>query len=319
MGNLVSSIENATTLKTNFDNEKKSQDAALSLANGDVAVKQKLTVAGTSTFNDDIILANGKKLNGIDVATLSTNIGTLEKSVSGMNNAVSGDFTGKAISGASAVTASGAGTFGSVTTTGVGSFGSVKTSDVDINGNITSSTGKSFITTADATGIRFTNGLPVTDAKYAYQTIDTATGNVTIAPGGTGKTLTVGGGTNKVTISDGGITATSVNPGAGLYTGWYSYYITPSQVKYGTTTLTKDSLTVPAVTASGAVTAGSVTNSGALTNTGALKIGGNKWLINEVVSSDATKGTRLCFGAEDSAGKATYWTCMNKDGNLERF
>jgi hypothetical protein len=73
------------------------------------------------------------------------------------------------------------------------------------------------------------------------------------------------------------------------------------------------------VTASGAVIAGSVTNSGALTNTGALKIGGNKWLINEVVSTDALKGTRLCFGAEDSAGKATYWTCMNKDGNLERF
>lgn len=319
MGNLVSSIENATTLKTNFDNEKKSQDAALSLANGDLAVKQKLTVAGTSTFNDDITLATGKKLNGIDVATLSTNIGTLETSIKGMNNAVSGDFTGKAISGASAVTASGAGTFGSVTTTGAGSFGSVKTSDVDINGNITSSAGKSFITTADATGIRFTNGLPVTDAKYAYQTIDTATGDITIAPG-TGKKVSVGGGSNKVTMFDGVITASSVNPGSGLYTGWYSYYITPNQVKYGTTTtLNKDSLTVPAVIASGAVTAGSVTNSGALTNTGALKIGGNKWLINEVVSSDATKGTRLCFGAEDSAGKATYWTCMNKDGNLERF
>ena len=318
MGNIVSSIETASTLKSTFDSEKKTQDTALNLANGDTAVKQKLTVAGTSTFNDDITLAAGKKLNGIDVATLSTNIGTLETSVKGMNTAISGDFTGKSITGATAVTASGAGTFGSVTSTGAGTFGSVKTSNIDINGNITSSTGKSFITTADATGIKFTNGLPTTDAKHAYQTIDTETGDITIAPG-TGKKVSVGGGSNKVTMFDGVITASSINPGSGLYTGWYSYYITPSQVKYGTTTLNKDSLTVPAVIASGAVTAGSVTNSGALTNTGALKIGTSKWLINEVVSSDATKGTRLCFGAEDSTGKATYWTCMNKDGNLEKF
>lgn len=317
MGNLVSSIETASTLKTTFDNEKKTQDTALNLANGDTAVKQKLTVAGTSTFNDDITLAAGKKLNGIDVTTLSTNIGTLEKSVSGMNTAISGDFTGKAITGATAVTASGAGTFGSVTTTGAGTYGSLKTSDIDINGNILSSSGKSFITTADATGIKFTNGLPATDAKYAYQTIDTASGDITIAPG-TGKKVSVGGGANKVSIFDGTVVANAINPGSGLYTGWSNYYITPSQVKYGTTTtLTKDLLTVPAVTASGAVTAGSVTNSGALTNTGALKIGTSKWLINEVV--DTAKGTRLCFGTEDTAGKATYWTCMNNQGNLEKF
>ena len=317
MGNLVSSIETASTLKTTFDNEKKTQETALNLANGDTAVKQKLTVAGTSTFNDDITLATGKKLNGIDVAKLSTNIGTLETSVKGMNTAISGDFTGKSITGATAVTASGSGTFGSVTSTGAGAFGSVKTSNIDINGNITSTAGKSFITTADATGIKFTNGLPVTDAKYAYQTIDTETGDITIAPG-TGKRITLGGGANKVSINDGTIVANAINPGAGLYTGWLNYYITPSQVKYGTTTtLTKDSLTVPAVTASGVITSGSHVNNGALTNTGALKIGTSKWLINEVV--DTAKGTRLCFGSEDSAGKATYWTCMNNQGNLEKF
>ena len=85
-----------------------------------------------------LFVDNDKKLNGIDVASLNTNLGALETSVKGMNSAVSGDFAGKAISGATAVTASGAGTFGSVTSTGLGTYGSLKTSDIDINGNITS-------------------------------------------------------------------------------------------------------------------------------------------------------------------------------------
>lgn len=312
MGNIVSSIETASTLKSTFDSEKKTQDTALNLANGDVTVKQKLTVAGTSTFNDDITLAAGKKLNGIDVTTLSTNIGTLEKSVSGMNTAISGDFTGKSITGATAVTASGAGTFGSVTSTGAGAFGSVKTSNIDINGNITSSTGKSFITTADTTGIKFTNGLPATDAKYAYQTIETDTGDINIY----GKKVYVGTG-NKVLMKDGNIEAKQLYVESGLKDYFGTTYLTASQVKYGKTVLNADSLTVPAVTASGVITSGSHVNNGALTNTGALKIGTSKWLINEVV--DATKGTRLCFGSEDTTGKATYWTCMNNQGNLEKF
>jgi hypothetical protein len=316
MGNIISSVNDAATLKTTYDTDKVARDVASTLApNGDTTINKALTVTGKSTFNDDITLATGKKLNGIDVANLSTNLGALETSVKGMNSAVSGDFTGKAISGATTVTASGAGTFGSVTSTGLGTYGSLKTSDIDINGNITSSTGKSYITTADATGIRFSNGLPVTDAKYAYQTIDSATGDINIMPGGTGKRVTIG----KVNMVDGLITANAINPGNGLRDGWATFYVTPSQVKYGSTVLNSSSLTVPAVTASGLITSGSHVNNGALTNTGALKLGTNKWLINEVVSTDAAKGTRLCFGAEDSTGKATYWTCMNKDGNLERF
>jgi len=320
MGNIISSVNDAATLKTTYDSDKVARDVATTLApNGDTTINKALTVTGKSTFNDDITLATGKKLNGIDVANLNTNLGALETSVKGMNSAVSGDFAGKEITGATAVTASGAGTFGSVTSTGLGTYGSLKTSDIDINGNITSSTGKSFITTADATGIRFSNGLPVTDAKYAYQSIDTATGDISIIPG-TGRRVSIGGGNNKVSMLDGNISGNQLYVNVGLKDVFGQTYLSASQVKYGSTmTLNKDSLTVPAVTASGAVTAGSVTNNGALTNTGALKLGSNKWLINEVVSTDAAKGTRLCFGAEDSAGKATYWTCMNKDGNLERF
>jgi hypothetical protein len=188
----------------------------------------------------------------------------------------------------------------------------VKTSDIDINGNIISSSGKSFITTADATGIKFTNGLPVTDAKHAFQSIDSATGDINFNPGGTGKRLIINGsGTNKVTIADGLVSAGMVNAGSGLRDIWGTLYVTPIQVKYGKTILNSDSLTVSTVTA------GSVNNSGALTNAGALKLGTNKWLINEVV--DATKGTRLCFGSEDGTGRQVYWTCLNNAGNLERF
>jgi hypothetical protein len=322
MGNIITSVNDAATLKATYDTDKAARDTASTLSpNGDTTINKALTVTGKSTFNDDITLATGKKLNGIDVAGLSTNLSTLEKSVSGMNSAVSGDFAGKAITGATNVTASGAGTFGSVTSTGLGTYGSLKTSDIDINGNITSSTGKSFITTADATGIRFSNGLPVTDAKYAYQTIDTATGEINIMPGA-GKKVTIGtGGSGKrVTITDGNMTANQLYVDTGLKDYFGTTYLTASELKFGNTmTLTKNLLTVPAVTTTGAVTSGSHVNNGALTNTGALKLGTNKWLINEVVSTDATKGTRLCFGSEDSTGKATYWTCMNKDGNLEKF
>ena len=329
MGNLIGVIDSAATLTTNLNNNVALQNTALNLLNGDTAVKQKLTVTGTSTFNDDITLATGKKLNGIDVATLSTNLGTLQTTVTGMNTAVSGDFTGKAITGATAVTASGAGTFGSVTTTGAGTYGSLKTSDIDINGNILSSTGKSFITTADATGIKFTNGLPVTDTKHAYQSIDSASGDILIASG-TGKKVVIGA-TNsllssdpndKVTIQNGDmrvkdLQANKLKVGM-ILNNWDNTLLDGTSLKFDkTTSLTKDLLTVPAVTASGVITSGSHVNNGALTNTGALKIGTSKWLINEV--ADATKGTRLCFGAEDTTGKATYWTCMNKDGNLERF
>lgn len=301
MGNIISSNDNGAALKIAYDASKVVDDTALSLANGDTTVKQKLIVTGTSTFNDDITLATGKKINGIDVGTLNTNVTTLQSNVQGMNSAVSGDFTGKSIIGVNAVTAS-----------GMGTFGSVKTSDIDINGNIISSSGKSFITTADATGIKFTNGLPVTDAKHAFQSIDSATGDINFNPGGTGKRLIVNGsGINKVTIADGLVSAGMVNAGSGLRDIWGTFYVTPTQVKYGKTILNSDSLTVSTVTA------GSVNNSGVLTNTGALKLGTNKWLINEVV--DATKGTRLCFGSEDGTGRQVYWTCLNNAGNLERF
>jgi hypothetical protein len=320
MGNLISSTEASTALKTAYDAGKVVNDTALNLANGDTVVKQKLTVTGTSTFNDDITLATGKKINGIDVGTLNTNITTLQTNVSGMNAAVSGDFTGKSISGVSDMTASGAGT-----------FGSVKTSNIDINGNITSTSGKSYITSDAAAGLKFTNGLPSTDAKHAFQTMDAATGNVTIFSKGR---VTVGGeGVGRVTIngSNGEVSLRGVTLGVdgSIKNFLGGTILTPSLLQFGKTTVDSSSISAANITsvnnvfAKNLITSGGITNTGPITNTGdvvnsgALKLGTNKWLINEVV--DTTKGTRLCFGSEDSTGRQVYWTCMNNQGNLEKF
>ena len=309
MGNIVGGLDTSASLKTSFDSDKSLRDTSLDLTGGDTSVKKNLIVNGTSNFKDNITLLAGKTINGIDVGTLSTNLGTLQTSVTGMGSAVSGDFAGKAI-----------------TTTGLGTFGSVKTSDIDLNGNITSTTGKNFVIADSTIGLKITNGLAATNSNYVYQSFDPA-GTITLG----GKSVTIGtgaGASGKVAMNNGIITAGSLTIGSGISDFGGYKFITPSQVKYGTTTLLNDtSLTVPTITTTGLVTSkgiantgdlsntGNLTNTGALNNTGALKLG-SKWLINEVV--DATKGTRLCFGSEN-AGVQTYWTCMNNVGNLERF
>ena len=333
MGNILSAGDQVTTLKSTYDTEKVTHDKSLDLSNGDTVVKQKLTVTGTSAFNDDITLATGKKINGIDVATLNANLGTLQTSVSGMGTAVSGDFTGKAITGTSSVTSAGIGNFaGGVTSAGPGTFNSLTTTNIDINGNITSSAGKKYITSDTASGLKFTNGLASTDANYNYQSFDAASGDINIY---CNKNVTIGNnnGTpmSKVNMVNGNVTCNSLK--VNLYgikdiTG--KTFLSPSTLDFGgTTILNATSLAVPTITTTGLVTSkgltntgaitntGDLSNTGALNNTGALKIGTSKWLINEVV--DATKGTRLCFGAENASGVATYWTCMNNVGNLERF
>jgi hypothetical protein len=319
MGNIISSTDNSASLKTTYDSDKVARDTALNLANGDTTVKQKLIVTGTSTFNDDITLSAGKKINGIDVASLNTNIGTLQTTVAGMNSAVSGDFSNKAISGATSVTVSGAGT-----------FASVKTSNIDINGNITSTTGKSFITADAASGVKMTNGLASSDPLYAYQSISN-TGDINIRPS-TGKQVSFGSinivnnsingigvlNTTGSITSGGTVTAKSLSSDTGLdITGALSSVsfngtkvLGPYNITYGNTVLNSSSINVPAVTTA------SVTNSGALVNTGALKLGTNKWLINEV--KDAQGTARLCFGTEVN-GTEQYFSCMDKTGDLVKY
>lgn len=317
MGNLISSVDATSELKTVYDASKVVNDTALNLANGDTVVKQKLTVTGTSTFNDDITLATGKKINGIDVGSLNTNVTTLQTNVSGMNAAVSGDFTGKSITGVADMTASGAGT-----------FGSVKTSNIDINGNITSTSGKSFIT-GDGAGLKLTNGLPSTDRKYIYQTLD-ANGNIEIVTKGK---VTVGDGVGTVTINgssgDISLRGVTLTPDGNIKNSFGIPILSGSKLQFGKTIVSDVSVTAPYIFSTNSVNARTVTTSEGITNTGpikntgdvvnsgALKLGTNKWLINEVV--DANKGTRLCFGSEDGNGRQVYWTCMNNQGNLEKF
>lgn len=318
MGNLISLGDASTELKTAYDAGKIVNDTALDLTSGDTLVKQKLTVTGTSSFNDDITLAAGKKINGIDVGSLNTNITTLQSNVTDMNAAVSGDFTGKSITGVTDVTASGAGT-----------FGSVKTSNIDINGNITSTSGKSFITGDTATGLKLTNGLPSTDRRYIYQTLD-ANGNIDIFTKGK---VTIGEGLGSVTINGGSsdisLRNLSLATDGVIKTSLGIPILTGSKLQYGKTTVSDSSVVAPYLisansvnaktlsTSEGITNTGAIKNTGDVVNSGALKLGTNKWLINEVV--DANKGTRLCFGSEDGNGRQVYWTCMNNAGNLERF
>jgi hypothetical protein len=318
MGNLISSVDNTSALQTAYDAGKVVNDRALDLTNGDTMVKQKLTVTGTSSFNDDITLAAGKKINGIDVGSLNTNITTLQSNVSNMNAAVSGDFTGKSITGVTDVTASGTGT-----------FSSVKTSNIDINGNITSTSGTSFITGDTSKGLKLTNGLPSTDRRHIYQTLD-ANGNIDIFTKGK---VTVGEGMGAVTIngstSDISLRNLTLASDGVIKTFSGTPILTGSKLQFNKTIISEASVIGPYIisqnsvnaktlsTSEGITNTGTIKNTGDVVNSGALKLGTNKWLINEVV--DTNKGTRLCFGSEDGNGRQVYWTCMNNQGNLERF
>ena len=344
MGNMISSADNSATLKTTYDSDKVARDTAINLANGDLAVKQKLTVTGLSTFNDDITLATGKKVNGVDVAALNTNFGTLQTTVNGaVAGAVSGDFATKDINARS------------LTTSGAGNFGSLRTSNIDINGNITSTTGKSYITADTTTGVKVTNGLPSTDPLYAYQTISN-TGDINIRVAN-GKQISFGSinivnnslngigvlNTTGAITSGGYLTGNGLNLNSDFSAGNLSlpalYFdtnkvLSSSEIKFGANTiLNTTSLTVPTVTTTGRITSGggitntgtlsntgTLTNTGAIVNTGALKLGTNKWMINEVIDATKSSGApRLCFGSENATGATTYFACINNSGNLERF
>lgn len=380
--------------------------ASLDLANGNTKIKKTLTVDGVSTFNDNITLLNGKKINSLsfdannniildsgkkinslsfdannnivldtDKTINSVDISALKKSVDGMAGAASGTYGTTAVSAAS------------FSSTGAGTFGSIKTSDIDINGDITSTTGKSFVIGSTTNGLTLSNGQPSTATGYGKMTIDATTGNFNM-----NKKLTVGTSTANVEINPTGnvvltgdlnvnkinaftdisigsaanpisgrlirptimgarvlidasnnmnpntVTATGIiNANAGL-TVPTGQTLTASGnsnlstltatgkitanggIDVGTTTAPKDLVVSGNTTHTGTTTlTGATTATARLSATGGFDIGSGKWLIEENVSTDVNKGTRLCFGKIDAQNNKTFFTCMNSQGNLEVF
>ena len=313
MGNIITNTSSLTT--------------SLDLADGNAKVKKDLKGVGKSTFTGDstfdglINVTNGK-FNNVDIPLLDGAVTKLKTDLTSLNTTIdsvkAGSFEGKAISGATDVTASGTGT-----------FKTIKTTDIDINGDILSSSGKKYIVSNETSGLSMTNGL--SDSKANANAFNLkADGNIQV-------TSAVG---KSVMIND-MIFSKTENP---LSRGTYFNTLTGSGLinienlnakKVKTASLTVDSestftgqiianggVKASAITSTGLVTANGGISTSTLTATGDLNtknvvIGTNKWVIEEV--ADANKGTRLCFGKADAQGVKTYWTCMNNTGNLEMY
>lgn len=320
MGNTISA---ATLTNTSLD-----------LANGDTKVKKNLEVVGVSTFtgkstfNGDLSVTNGK-FNNIDVPTLSTDVSTLKTNVTSLQTTVTnvstGSFTGKAISGATDVTA-----------TGTGQFNAVKTNNIDINGEIQSTTGKKYVTSS-TTGLSFTNG--IASGQPANATINLKSDGGIELTHGTGKSIDIGknsdGSAALLECKTGILGSINAN---GFLTVSNTLRANDRLFVSGDSTLVgsvaaNGGIVVPqgkTLTANGGITSSTLTVNNATTLTGAVTaagdlnaknviIGTNKWLIEETV--DANKGTRLCFGKVDTqaTGGKRFYTCMNNSGNLELF
>lgn len=281
--------------------------------NGDTNITKKLNVTGVSTFNDNITLVNGKKINNVlsfdansnvvidtgkKINSLSfdannnvvldtgktinsVDINALKTTVDGMAGAAGGTFN--------AISAS------SVSATGAGSFGSIKTTNIDINGDITSTTGKSYVLGSATNGLTLTNGQSSTGTTYGNIIIDATTGNISMnkplkvgAPSGTGATQT--------TLSNDGLSADVIKLGQSngavqrvMQDGRVFRNILDTSDNLNVTSVTTSSnitmnggnlqvkagtTTLGATTATGLITAnGGITSSGALTVTGATTLG----------------------------------------------
>ena len=309
MGNTITS--SAETIK------------ALDLLNGDTKIKQKLTVVGTSaftgdsTFSGNLNVTNGK-VNDVNIPTLGTDVTTLKTDVSTlkttMTDVSAGSFTGKAISGATDVTA-----------TGTGTFNSVKTNAIDINGDITSTTGGKYILGNGTAGLFLTNGQPTTKAEVLLN----KDGSVEIKPS-SGKIVKVNdiefskvaipGTTNFLNnltsnglISAGGVTTTGQITSAGRITANGGLIVanaltvatgslltanggiqTSSISVTGASTLTGATTATGALTANGGLTAstlsvtGASTHTGATTATGLITANGGLTASTLTVSGDST-------------------------------
>jgi hypothetical protein len=301
MGNTITS--SAETVKS------------LDLANGDTKVKQKLTVVGTSeftgdsTFNGNLSVTNGK-VNNVNIPTLGTDVATLKTDLTDLKTTVSsvstGSFTGKAISGATDVTA-----------TGTGTFNSVKTNAIDINGDITSTTGGKYILGNGTTGLFLTNGQTATKAEVLLN----KDGSVDIKPS-VGKMVKI----NDIEFTKTKIPFTEIFLSnlttSGLITA--SGFTTAGQVNAtglinanGGLTSTgminaNGGITVPTgktLTANGGVTASALTVNGATTATGALTANGGLTASALTVSGASTlTGATTATGAVTANGGLTAST-----------
>lgn len=290
MGNIITNTSSLTT--------------ALDLADGnakikkDLAVVGKSTFTGDSTFNGNLSVTNGK-VNDVNIPTLGTDVSTLKTDVKELKTTVTnvsaGSFTGKAISGATDVTA-----------TGTGTFNSVKTNAIDINGDITSTTGGKYILGNGTTGLFLTNGQPTTKAEVLLN----KDGSVEIKPS-SGKIVKVNdiefskvqipGTTNFLNtmtanglISVGGISNTGAMTATGRITA-----------NGGVTT---NGLTVSSgsiLQANGGINASSISVSGTTTSTGALTANGG-----------ITASTLSVTGASTLTGATTATGALTANGGL---
>lgn len=337
MGNIITNTSSLTT--------------SLDLADGNAKVKKDLSVVGKSTFtgdstfNGNFSVTNGK-FNNVNVPTLDTDVAKLKTDMTTVNTTLTsvsaGSFTGKAISGATDVTA-----------TGTGTFNSVKTSNIDINGDITSTTGKSYIkgiTSGTSSSLSLTNGMPSGNAANAQ--VNLQSDGVIQLTHGTGKSINLGstikvvnnalqgvgvfettgmmtaggkltgnrGATISGVIDNTGYDLNQTAPLAKFYDIETQNIITSTgQIKAngGITVPTGKSVITDGLTVNGTSSHTGVSTFSEDLNAKNIVIGTNKWVIEEV--SDANKGKRLCFGKANAQGVKTYWTCMNDTGNLELF
>jgi hypothetical protein len=306
-----------------------STNASLDLANGNTKVKKDLevvgisTFTGKSTFNGDLSVTNGK-FNNIDVPTLSTDVNTLKTNVSSLQTTVTnvstGSFTGKAISGATDVTAS-----------GTGQFNAVKTNNIDINGEFESTTGKKYITTSSTTGLFFTNGISDAAAKSSINL--KTDGGIEITPA-TGKSLLVGrtattgnltvgnlfGGiadlvvTGKSTLSNLSVGGTTTLTGATTASGG----ITSSTLTVnGASTLTGATTATGAITANGGITSSALTVSGASTHTGTTTLTGATTATGAITANGGiTSSTLTVSGASTHTGTTTLTGATTATGAI---
>jgi hypothetical protein len=289
----------------------------MDLAGGDTKIKQKLSVVGTSTFtgdstfNGNLSVTNGK-FNNVDVPSLNTDVTKLKTDVTTINttltNVSAGSFAGKAISGATDITA-----------TGTGTFNSVSTSNIDINGDILSTTGKKFILGNTANGLSFTNG--VTDATKASSLVMNATGDVLIS-NPVGQSTKINGMTiskfpsawNRATILTSISGVSAINTGdlttTGQITANSSIYA--KDALYVTNKLTaKDMVADNMITGKGGVSAAKLTVDGISTLTGDVNAAGL------VTASGGVKASSLIVdGASTHTGVTTATGLITANGGI---
>ena len=285
MGNIIS---NAASLGTSMD-----------LAGGDTKVKQKLSVIGASTFtgdstfNGNLSVTNGK-FNNVDVPTLNTDVTKLKTDLTAINttltNVSAGSFAGKAISGATDVTA-----------TGTGTFNAVSTNNIDINGDILSSTGKKYLVGNDTTGLSLTNGQ--TDVVKATSFALKADGSsvLTTAPG---KTMKI----NEMIVSrtenvfSKGTYLTSLS---GLLDVKSNTLTAVATVSADTVSATNN-VTAKAVTTTGLITGGGGVKAASLTVDGASTLTGVTTATGQINANGGVKAASLTVdGASTLTGVTT--------------